>query len=327
MSVLLINIIFIIYSIIIYIYRENIGFFFKILDKPDNERKVHKGTIPAIGGLIIFPFLVINLFLSYDQGFANLKSFCLYFFFLSYFFYFGFLDDKFELNAQVKTIFIVGGLFIVLPLEPNFIIQYIENADLEKKILLNQASLLFTVFCVFFLYNSLNFSDGLNGVSISLSIYWILIIIFKNLNYDPFPISIFVALVITFIPNILNKIFLGNSGASLLSIIFALLYLESYNNKLIFFDEVVLIFFLPCLDTVRITFERIINNKSPLSGDQNHFHHLLAKIISFRYVFIPYIFFAAIPYVSTLLGLKTYYSFIFSIIIYYSILFYLKKIN
>ena len=60
--------------------------------------------------------------------------------------------------------------------------QSFKNTD--KLILLNQASIFFTIFCIYFFYNSLNFSDGYNGISITLSLYILItffLIFYKNI--------------------------------------------------------------------------------------------------------------------------------------------------
>ena len=52
---------------------------------------------------------------------------------------------------------------------------------------------------------------------------------------------------------------------------------------------------LPGTDMIRLFFVRLINNKSPFHGDNNHIHHLLIKklkhtkaiIIIFLLIFIP----------------------------------------
>ena len=88
------------------------------------------------------------------------------------------------------------------------------------------------------------------------------------------------------------------------------------------------IFFLVNIDAIRIIIERIINNKSPFSGDNNHLHHLFSKKISKKFVFIPYLFFSVIPFsVYSIFEIKTYIILIFSLIFYFLLYVYLKKIK
>ena len=133
------------------------------------------------------------------------------------------------------------------------------------------------------------------------------------------------SLIYLLIPNILGKIFIGNSGVSFISIVLYLLAIDTYNKGNIFFDEIILIVLLPTLDTARITIERIIQGKSPLSSDKNHFHHLLNKLFNKKYIFIPYIFIAISPYLISKYLFNTYLSLILFLFFYFTLLIILKK--
>ena len=139
---------------------------------------------------------------------------------------------------------IFSALFILLPLEQSLIIKNLEFKDIDTNILLNQGSIFFTIFCIYFFFNLLNFSDGINGLTIAISIYWIFIfIIFGNFNFF-YLFSFAFCLAILLVYNLKNDLFLGNSGSALLSIILSFLFILEYNDsKSILCDE---IFFL-CL--------------------------------------------------------------------------------
>ena len=71
--------------------------------------------------------------------------------------------------------------------------------------------------------------------------------------------------------------------------------------------------------------ERVTKKASPFLPDKNHFHHLLMKKVNTNYVFLIYVIFSILPFLLSFTILKTYYSFLLSIIIYFSILLFLKK--
>ena len=130
----------------------------------------------------------------------------------------------------------------------------------NKQIILGNFSLLFTIFCIFALYNALNFIDGYNGSATSIIIFWTFILLIKNPNILYF-LTIMIMILIFFY-NISGKTFLGNSGTSLLSIFFSLSIINDYNIiKTIYADEILLILLFPGLDMIRVTFERILNKK------------------------------------------------------------------
>ena len=88
---------------------------------------------------------------------------------------------------------------------------------------------------------------------------------------------------------------------------------------------IMLIVFLPTVDAGRVTIERIINGESPFKSDKNHFHHLLIKIFKKKYVFLPYIIFAILPYLTTKINVTTYISLIIFSTLYFLTLIFLKR--
>ncbi len=314
-------------SLFLILFKEKIANFLKIMDIPDSIRKVHSKPVPSIGGFIIFPYLITSLIYQNYLTEISLKQLLLWLFLLIFFFIIGFVDDRHHLSAKIKTFFLLSCLLIVLPLDKSLTISALVFQGIEYIIVLNQASLFFSVFCIFFLYNALNFSDGLNGIAIGLCIYWIISIIIITGSSNVFYLAIAISLFIVLLPNLLSKIFIGNSGVNLLSILFSLLFINLLNNNFILFDQIILLVFLPSLDMIRITIERILDNKSPAEPDQKHFHHFLLKISSAKYVFIPYLAFAIVPFFLNLFFFKSYIALTISIVAYFVILLFLKHRN
>ena len=319
--------IFIFVSTFLILFKEKIANSLKIMDKPNDIRKIHSQTIPSIGGFIILPYLISSLIYENYLALISHKQLLLWLFLLIFFFTIGFIDDRNHLGAKIKTFFLLTCLFIVLPLDKNLTINALVFQDIKQVVVLNQASLFFSVFCIFFIYNALNFSDGLNGVAIGLSIYWIISIIIITGIHNPFYLAIAISLFFILLPNLLNKIFIGNSGVNLLSILFSLIFINLFNRNYILFDQIILLVFLPSIDLVRIVIERLLYNKSPAEPDQNHFHHLLLKITAAKYAFIPYLAFAITPYLLNAFFFKSYIALVISIVAYFAILFYLKRKN
>ena len=321
----LFHFVFIIYSLLIYKYRIKISAALGIMDLPDNIRKSHFSPISASGGFIIFPYILSSLIYLNILSHIKLKILLISAFLYASFFFTGLIDDKIYLSAKSKTFILLFVLFILIPLDKSLLVSYLAFKDINWFILLNQGSLFFTIFSIYFFYNALNFADGLNGISITLCLYFVLAILFANNVFNIFYLSILISLLFALIPNLFGKIFLGNSGVSFLSILISILFIENYNKNYIFFDEIALIVFLPTLDATRVAIERILNGSSPFSSDKNHFHHLLLKIFEKKYVFLPYLIFAIMPYAASKIYLPTYISFVIFSFAYFLILVFLKK--
>lgn len=306
-------------------FRLKIANILKIIDKPDDYRKLHTIPTPSIGGLIIYLNFIPSIFFFNDD--LKTKYIFIWFFLATYFFILGLMDDRIEFKPLIKTFLVLTILLITLPLDEKLVFNNLIFSDIQYIITLKQSALFFTVLAIFLIYNSINFSDGLNGVTLSQSIFWVVVLIYfdgQNFIYT----SLLICLIIIFLFNIFGKLFLGNSGSSIISILLSIFYLKLYNDNLIKFDEIILIFYLINIDAIRIIIERIINNKSPFSGDNNHFHHLLSKKISKKFVYIPYLFLSVMPFsVYSVFEIKTYIILIFSLIFYFLLYIYLKKIK
>ena len=73
-----------------------------------------------------------------------------------------------------------------------------------------------------------------------------------------------------------NKMFLGDNGCLLLAYIISYCLIDLYNeNKIIYSDTILILLIIPGLEIIRLSFERIKNNKSILEADRKHIHHIV----------------------------------------------------
>lgn len=288
-----------------------------IYDNPDNIRKIHTLPVPLLGGYIFFLSFIVNLIFFYKD--LNFDFFLLIslLFLSSFFLILGLNDDRSSLTPSKKTIIILILLFLIIPFNEKLIVNSLIFKNFDYVINLNQANIFFTIFCIYFFFNLINFSDGANGITVSLGIFWLIIfIIFGSLN-DYFLIFLLLSLILILVFNLQNKLFLGNSGSSVISVVFAALFIINYNiDYSIKCDEIFLLMFLPAIDTIRVTINRIIKNKSPFDPDKNHFHHLLLRRFSKDIIFLPYTLLSVLPFLLSSF-INTLTVFICSIIIYF----------
>ena len=75
-----------------------------------------------------------------------------------------------------------------------------------------------------------------------------------------------------FLMNISNKIFLGDSGIFLLSIILSssLIYEHNIQKNIIFADEIFFLLLLPGFDLLRLTLKRLLSLKNPFEASEIH---------------------------------------------------------
>lgn len=269
------------------------GNLIKILDKPeDNSLKIHKKSTPKNGGFIIILFLLLYLILNQFYNFDYFNP-SIFIFVLS-FFIVGLIDDYLNIKPIIRILLFALSTYFFLILNNDFIIElfYIEN--INNFFSLNYFAMFFTIFCFIFLQNSLNMLDGINGSLLSYSI--LITAVISIMNPEIFSFVFLFALIIVFIQNINNKIFLGNNGSSVISFIisFLLIRAHSYNPKDFSSEVIILLCFLPAVDMTRLFVERIYKRKNPFFGDLNHFHHIVflkrKKSEWIFYLVITYIF-------------------------------------
>ena len=299
-----------------------------IIDTPDEKRKIHKKPMPLIGGLACYISFILSLIISilYLEP-ENIKNLLIFFLISSSIFVFGLLDDRNNIKASIKSLIFLIIVFLFLPLDQSLIVKHLEFVSLiNKPIILNQGSFFFTIFCLFLFFNAVNFSDGANGISIALGIFWISIIIFKSNSYNLIYLTILFSLILLFLFNLGNKLFLGNSGSNLISIIIGMLYIKIYNTEKLFLcDEIFIYFMIPGLDMVRVTIERILERKSPLSADKSHLHHHLMKTFNQNIVWLPYLSFSILPLIILEISHSSLISILVMLILYLIIITFYKK--
>ncbi len=140
---------------------------------------------------------------------------------------------------------------------------------------------IFVVFCILIIVNGSNFFDGLNTLCIGYYLIISLIVFYLNLNgniviNDIVIINFITVLLICFILNSFNKIFLGDSGSYLLGFIFAIFLIELYNlNRHISPFSVILMLWYPSFELLFSMIRKKTLSMSPLEPDSNHLHQLL----------------------------------------------------
>lgn len=237
--------------------------------------EVHQNFIkskktPLIGGIIIFFYILVtyhNFFLE------NL--------FLFIILLIGILSDIRSLKSAYLRLFFqlfVITLFIILN-KMNIFNTRIYFLDY---LLVNYyASIFFSTLCVLIVINGSNFIDGSNLLAIGYFI--ILEIIFItlgnmeiNLEYVFFQNKLIYVLIIIFILNAFNKLYLGDGGSYLLGFIYSFKFISLYNlNQNISPFFIALILWYPVFEILFSILRKLKLNRSPIKPDSNHLHQLL----------------------------------------------------
>ncbi len=309
-------------NILVLTFRDNLANYLNLFDHPE-KRKIHKHPTPLVGGICLFITITTALLFNLFENNISPSRFVIYFLFYIIFFIIGLLDDAKGLSPKSKTLLITASIIILISFESEFLIRELNFKYANRQIILGNFSFLFTIFCVFALYNALNFIDGYNGAATSIIIFWTFVLLIKNPNLLYF--LTIITMILIFFYNIYGKTFLGNSGTSLLSIFFSLSIINDYNIiKTLYADEILLILIFPGLDMIRVTFERILNRKKVYYADKTHFHHYLIKK-NINYIWQLIIILTAMPLILLYLIKNIILTIFISILVYLIFLVYLRK--
>lgn len=257
----------------------------KLFDLPD-ERKTHVHKVSSLGGIAIFVGVILSLLLVSDfKDFNSELQYYVAAFFVI--FSLGVIDDIFILKAWKKFL---GQLLAtaMLTFKGNLLITDL-HGFLGIHTLTNSESIYISFFSILLLINSFNLIDGVDGLAGSIGFIACLlfgVFFLKNniISYAVLSFSMCGALLAFLMYNFPPaKIFMGDSGSTLIGLMTAILsikFIESASIQANFANQatpVIAFGFLliPLMDVLRVFALRIYKKQSPLMPDRNHLHHLL----------------------------------------------------
>jgi UDP-GlcNAc:undecaprenyl-phosphate GlcNAc-1-phosphate transferase len=303
------------------------------LDKPDKTRKFHLKNIPRAGGLLIIFNLIIYFFIiNFNHSYLENEFFFkdsteFNYFFISAFviFIFGFLDDRMNINSNIKFISLIIIFILILYFEKQLIITSLNFSFLNKPFFLGNLDFIFTIFCFVVFLNSFNMFDGIN---LQASIYALILVLFFFIMYihSIFLICLIISIIGFSILNFKNKTFLGDSGSLLIGFIVSYLTVKLYNsNYIIHADKVIILMIVPGLELIRLFILRIARNRTPLSSDREHIHHYLTNRFSYSKSLLIIFNLVLIPLIMIAWEINNVLIITITIITYSGIIFYSKK--
>ena len=315
---------------------------FKVFAVP-NERSSHTKIVPATGGvaLLISWLLIILMNVVFNDYSLNDD---LYFYALSGIIIsiVGFYDDLQEMPPFVKLSMQIFCFFII-SFSDNILINSFHGV-LGIYELGYYESIFFSLFVFIVIVNSINLVDGIDGLSASLSLFFLSVTAYyfylTEYKYLILIISFSSTLIVflTFNYSLKRKIFLGDTGSLGLGLCISSLAMGWLNtehpsygafpiNPTLF---VVLMLAYPLLDVIRVFIIRIYNKKSFMNPDRNHIHHKLIDIgLTHQSAVVSIIitqFFLLLFNVYVINNLNLHFQILINAIIIFGILFFLFKI-
>lgn len=271
----------------------------KLFDIPD-ERKVHSGIIPRLGGISFVPTILFSLafttglryLIGYEIPVNRLHFIIPEFYFLicglTLLYLSGIKDDLVGLRYRSKF-FIQIIAASLIPLSGLWINNLYGLFEIDE--LTPWLGIPFTILLTVFIVNAINLIDGIDGLasglsSISLLTLGSLYIYYDQWIYAMLAFSTLGVLLPFFYYNVFGKvnrckkIFMGDTGSLTLGYILAFLAITYTNNnseRAPYIEGAIVVAFstliVPMFDVIRVILVRARNHKGLFNADRNHIHH------------------------------------------------------
>jgi len=247
----------------------------KIFYDVPNQRSSHTKPTLKIGGVIIFSIFFPTIYNEYYSFSINLLLPAFIIFIIS------FLDDLFHVSNLIRFLFHLFASIIFISLLP------IDNIFIS----------MFFVISMIWITNLYNFMDGIDGLSVSMTIVGFssfAYIFYLKSAYDLSVISsllVFVVLPFFYFNFIKSKIFIGDSGATTIGFLAGALGLIGWTNELFPIWFPILIFVPFGADATLTLILRLYERKNPFQPHNEFFFHKLIflgypkNIVLYLYLF------------------------------------------
>lgn len=286
----------------------------RLIDTPSEERKIHKRSVPTIGGIIIYAGTLfayamwynIEDRIYYDKIFQSVTEFKLIIATSLVLFFVGVKDDIIG-TAPVKKLFAHIVVALVLVLMGDIRITGLHGifgvSDIPY-----WGSVFISIFTYVVVVNAFNLIDGVDGLAsgigfISCMAFGTWFIFANEFPYAALSFALGGALLGFLIFNFSPaKIFMGDSGSLVIGMFICVLAIKMIEYPIQQLDGfwvrvskpvfAISALAYPLMDTLRVFVIRAIRGQSPFVADRNHIHHKLldCKYSHRKTVIIIYIF-------------------------------------
>jgi UDP-GlcNAc:undecaprenyl-phosphate/decaprenyl-phosphate GlcNAc-1-phosphate transferase len=274
----------------------------RLIDTPSEERKIHKRSVPTIGGIIIYAGTLFAYALWFnaedrigeEKIFQAITEFKLIIATSLILFFVGVKDDIIG-TAPVKKLFAHIVVALILVLMGDIRITSLHGIFGVYEIP-HWGSVFLSIFTYVVVVNAFNLIDGVDGLAagvgfISCAAFGTWFIFAGEFGYSALAFALAGALsgflIFNFSP---AKIFMGDSGSLVIGMFVCVLAIKMIEYPIQRLDAfwmhvskpvfAISALIYPLLDTLRIFVIRAVQGQSPFLADRNHIHH---KLLDCRY--------------------------------------------
>jgi len=263
-----------------------------LVDQPNN-RKLHDGSVPLIGGIAMFLGIVASVLTSA----IDLNQFNYFLLTSLIIVIVGVMDDHRDISVSLRILLQVLVSIIIISLG-GVLIESFGNLLGNGDIILNEWAYFITIIAIITGMNAVNMTDGIHGLAGGSSLITFLAITFlakDSVSQISVLISfLFCAVLPVFLIHNLclgisssKRIFMGDAGSLFigLAIVWSLIDLSQGEDRAFAPVIVLWLFAIPLIEMVLAILRRLVSGKSPFKPDLGHTHHILA-LLGIRKIYI-----------------------------------------
>ena len=262
----------------------------KVMAHPDSVRKHHSRATPEIGGAAILVAVVIWLtgVLMLGNG-AEYKALTALLFCSLGVGLIGFTDDQHNTSPLSRILSLIVFLGIAAALNPALITTTLHWASFDPGSISIWAYCLLVGIATAGLVNAVNMADGQDGVVGSMFAVWAICLLLISSGPEQGLAAMMLGATMVFLVfNLAGRLFLGDCGTYGITFVFAMLAVEAHARGVASIETIVVWFFIPVMDCVRLLISRPLRGRSPFDGDRDHFHHRLEDKLGKQFGLIAY---------------------------------------
>ena len=225
---------------------------------------------PLIGGIIIFCSIFTFKIYNFD----------IFLIFIFSIFIIGLSSDLKKMNSPILRLILQLFIIVSTVYSLNLVLENTRIIFLDHLLNNYYFAILFTSFCILIIVNGTNFIDGIN--SLVIGYYIIISFALLFLQHKGFTLSsnfssilLLICLIILYYLNLLNKLYLGDSGAYLLGFLFSVELINFYSQTTISPFFIILLLWYPAFENLFSILRKTNFKKSPIIPDTNHLHQLI----------------------------------------------------
>lgn len=270
-----------------------------------NDRKIHQGVVPRLGGISFLPAFIFSFcvvlgcnFRLQSAGISEILTQCILpIFFLQcalmLMYLVGIADDLVGVRYRAKFLFQIFAAVLII-ISGSWLDNLYGFCGIE------QWPSIFgwfaTILLVLYVVNAINLIDGIDGLASGLSMIALLFYSwvfykFNSIGYMLLAGATMGTLIPFFYYNVFgtaerhNKIFMGDTGSLTIGTVLAFLSIKVFNLHDISMAQDYNLFILaiapimiPCFDVARVFVHRVRHGNNPFLPDKCHIHHKLLAL-------------------------------------------------